>query len=79
MKNAKKGPFELSIDLEQIPSYRARFGSVDKTGGQINLKLEGESTAYAQDQSKNLREKLCSGQNQFSLPSVILRRKGLKV
>lgn len=79
MKNPKRGPFDLSIDLEQIPGYKARFMTMDRVAPQINLELESVSTKPAQDQFTNLREKLQSGQDQRSLPSVILRRKGVRV
>lgn len=79
MKNTKKGPFDISIDLEQIPGFKARFGSVDPRGGVIKFEQESVSTEAARDTSKDLRAKLGSGQNRFTLPSVILRRKGVRV
>jgi len=78
MKNPKRGPFDLSIDLEKIPSYRSRFTSLNGVVPQANLKMKQESTAPARDADKNLREKFCTGTNPYSLPSIILRKKGVK-
>ena len=77
--NAKKGPFQLSIDLTQIPSFKTRFMSLDRVAGGINLKQEYVSTKPARDADKNLREKFGSGHNPFTVPSTILRKKGLGV
>ncbi len=79
MKNPKKGPFDLSVDLDQIPGFRARFGRVGPHAEIIDLKQEYVSTLPAQDAEKDLRAKFGSGQNQFTLPSVILRRNGKRV
>lgn len=80
MKNPKKGPFDLSIDLDKIPSYKGRFMSMDRVSGQcIDLKIESVSTKPAQDAEKDLRAKFGTGTDQRSLPSIILRRKGLRV
>lgn len=78
--NPKKGPFDLSIDLNKIPSYRTRFASMDNlAGGKIDLKTEACDIKPALDAEPNLREKLRSGQDIRSNPSVILRRKGVRV
>lgn len=79
MKNPKKGPFDLSVDLEKIPSYRTRFQSMDAMAGGLKLKQEPVSTEAARDQHKNLREKLGTMTDRHTLPSVILRRKGIRV
>jgi len=78
--NPKKGPFDLSVDLNKIPSYRTRFASMDNlTGGTINITGEKCDLSQAQDAAPDLREKLRSGQDIRSTPSVILRRKGVRV
>lgn len=80
IRNPKKGPFELSVDLEKIPSFKSRFMSLDRMTGQcVNTELESVSTKPAQDQEKDLRAKLGTGTDPRSLPSIILRRKGLRV
>ena len=79
MKQAKKGPFDASIDLTQIPGYAARFNTAGNIGQQVNIKLESCDLSDAADATKNLRAKFRSGTDVRSLPSVILRRKGQKV
>lgn len=79
-KNPKKGPFDLSVDLTQIPSFRSRFTSMDHlTGGPIKTSFEKVDLSQAVDAEKDLRAKLASGQDIRSTPSVILRRKGVRV
>jgi len=76
--NPKKGPFDLSIDLNKIPSYESRFKSMDSLGGGINMTHpEPVDTSLAHDPL--LKEKLKSGQDVRSNPSVILRRRGVRV
>lgn len=80
MKNPKKGPFDLSVDLHKIPSYQTRFNSMDRlTGGPIDIKMDPVDRAQAADAEKNLRAKLNSGTDIRSTPSIILRRKGIRV
>jgi len=80
MKNPKKGPFDLSVDLTKIPSYRGRFNSMDSlTGGPIETKFDRVDLKQACDAEKDLRAKLGSGQDIRSTPSIILRRKGVRV
>lgn len=77
--NPKKGPFDLSVDLDKIPSYKTRFNSMDSlTGGAIDMKVSRTDPGEACD-PENLREKLRTGTDQRSLPSIILRRKGIRV
>ena len=49
------------------------------TGGPINIEQEGCDLSKAVDAAPNLREKLNSGQDIRSNPSVILRRRGIRV
>ena len=77
MKNPRKGPFDLNIDLEQIPSYQTRFKSLDSMGSSISMAKPKQVIKETPD--LNLREKIGSGQDPRSLPSVILRRKGIRV
>lgn len=78
--NPKKGPFDLSVDLNKIPSYKSRFATMDGlTGGPINITGEKCDLSQAQDAASDLREKLKSGQDIRSTPSVILRRRGVRV
>lgn len=80
MRNPKKGPFDLSVDLEKIPSFKTRFASMDNlTGGAINIDHQATNLSEAVDAAPSLREKLKSGQDIRSTPSVILRRKGIRV
>lgn len=79
-KNPKKGPFDLSVDLCKIPSYRTRFSSMDSlTGGPINIEFDPVDKSQATDAEKNLRAKLGSHTDIRSTPSIILRRKGIRV
>lgn len=78
-RNPKQGPFDLSIDLTQIPSFKARFGRVDPNGDKINLEMKTVSTKVAQDAEKDLRAKFGTGTDPRSLPSIILRRQGKRV
>lgn len=76
----KKGLYQSTISLNQIPSYQTRFLSMDKLGSVgIPLTMEKSDADLAADAEKDLRVKFASGQDQRSLPSVILRRKGVKV
>ena len=76
--NPKKGPFDLSIDLDKIPGYASRFKTMDSLGGIIDMqKPEPVDTNLANDPL--LKEKLRSGQDVRSNPSVILRRRGVRV
>lgn len=62
--NPKKGPFDLSIDLTKIPSFRGRFASMDNlTGGTIDMTTQKCDLDQARDAEPNLREKLRSGQD----------------
>lgn len=78
MKNPKKGPFDASIDLEQIPGYKARFNTAGNIGATINTQLKSPDISEAADHDKNLRAKFKSGTDIRSLPSIILRKKGQK-
>lgn len=79
-RNPKKGPFDLSVDLTQIPSFKSRFASMDSlTGGKINMPFEQVDLSQAQDADKNLRKKLASNTDIRSTPSIILRKKGINV
>ena len=76
--NPKKGPFDLNIDLDKIPSYATRFKSMDSMGSCINMEpMPVSDTSLASD--PNLKAKIKSGQDVRSNPSVILRRQGKRV
>lgn len=78
--NPKKGPFQASIDLNQIPGYRSRFASLDSLIGpaKINMQpFEPTDLSIAVD-AENLREKLGSHQDIRSNPGIILRRRGMQ-
>lgn len=77
--NPKKGPFDLSVDLDKIPGYKSRFNTLDSLGNIIKPESERVSITPAVDQHKNLRQKFNSGQDPHTLPSTILRRKGVRV
>lgn len=80
MKNPKKGPFDLSVDLDMIPGYRSRFLSMDVASGpQIKMSDSGPSTEQIREKDSELKSRLGSGTDTRSLPSVILRRKGVRV
>lgn len=72
-----KSMFGLTVDLRQIPGYRARFGSVDKFGNIIDIKMDSVDIKPALDAEPNLAAKLQSGQDIRSNPGIILRRKGI--
>lgn len=76
--NPKKGPFDLSINLNQIPSYGSRFIPNTQSGEQINIIHDEEMDIKNASDSK-LVDKLKSGQDVRSNPSVILRRNGVRV
>lgn len=79
MKQAKKGPFNISVDLEQIPSYASRFASMDGlTANPIKLDLAPVDLSIAMDAEKDLGKKLGSRQDIRSNPGIILRRYGLQ-
>lgn len=78
-RNPKKGPFDLSVDLMQIPSFRSRFASMDSlTGSPIKMDAPCETNPIANPEP-DLRERLRSGTDIRSTPSIILRRKGVRV
>lgn len=78
MKNQRKGPLSSSIDLMQIPGYRARFNKIDQTNTGLNMTpLEKPDVSEAKDEFP-LRDKLGSHQDIRSNPGVILRRYGMK-
>lgn len=80
MKNPKKGPFDLSVNLETIPSYRSRFMSMDAVSGpQIKMSNTPSSNEQVREKDSELKARLASGTDPRSLPSVILRRKGVRV
>lgn len=79
MKNPKKGPFDLSVDLDKIPGYRNRFLSMDRLGNIVNQECDKVDLSQAKDAEKNLREKFVTGTDPRSLPSIILRRNGRRV
>jgi len=79
MKNPKKGPFDLSVNLENIPSYRSRFLSMDAVSGP-QIKMTGNPPSeQVREKDSELKARLASGTDTRSLPSVILRRKGVRV
>lgn len=79
MKNPKKGPFDLSVDLDKIPSFGSRFASMDGlTGRPVKMEMEETDVTPALD-AHSLRAKLGSNQDIRSTPSIILRRKGVRV
>lgn len=79
MKNPKKGPFDLSVDLEKIPGYSSRFLSLDAASGP-QISMTGKPPCeQVREKDSELRARLATGADQRSLPSVILRRKGVRV
>lgn len=81
--NPKQGPFDSSYDLNKIPSYQSRFASMDSlVGEKIDMQNCNEKERegfYKTDEHEKLRAKLGSGQDIRTNPSIILRRKGVRV
>lgn len=76
--NPKKGPFDLNIDLTQIPSFKTRFSSLDRFGKATKMERP-EHVDHAIVADPDLKQKIGSMQDPRSNPSVILRRNGIRV
>lgn len=79
-KNTKKGPYDLSFVASRAPGYKSRFAKIGEVAPQLHsFQPIAKSDIAMSGEPENLREKFRTGSDPRTLPSTILRRKGIRV